>query len=97
MFPWENSLTTITTVHSSDIEMSTYFKGPAMGYINSTPGNMETNQEINNNGVNGTSVDNRRASPGSQVFAEMEGQGPGSHHQATGQNGRQADAAERDG
>ena len=74
--------------------MSAYFKGPAMGYINSTSGNMETSQEINNNGVNGTSVYNRRASPGRWVYAEMEGQGPGSHHQATGQNGRQEDAAE---
>ena len=50
---------------------------------------METNQDINNNGVNGTSVDNRRASPGIQVYAEMEGQGPGSHNQATGHNGRE--------
>ena len=63
MFPWERGLTTITQVRSADIEMSTYFKGPAMGYTNSTPGNMATNQEINNNGINGTSVENRRASP----------------------------------
>ena len=94
MFPWERSLTTITPVHLADTEMSTYFKGPAMGYLNSTPGNMETNQEINNNTLNGTSADNRRASPCSRVYTEMEGQGPGGHHQATGQNGRQEDAAE---
>ena len=55
---------------------------------------METNQDINNNGVDGTSVDNRRASPGSRVYPEMESQGPGGHHQATGHNGRQEDAAE---
>ena len=74
MFPYVRNLTTITSVHSADIEMSAYFKGPAMGYINSTPGNMETNQDINNNDVNRTSVDNRRASPGSRVCGEMEGQ-----------------------
>ena len=74
--------------------MSTYSKGPAMGYINSTPGNMETNQYIINNGVNGTSVNNRRASSGSRVCGEMEGQGPGSRHQTTDHNGREEDAAE---
>ena len=68
-------MTTITSVHSADIGMSTYFKGPTMGCINSTPGSMETNQDINNNIRIGTSVDNRRASPGSRVYAEMEGQG----------------------
>ena len=74
--------------------MSSYFKGPNMGYINSTPGSMETNQDINNNGINGTFVDNRRASPGSRVYGEMEGQGPGCCHQATDHNGREEDAAE---
>ena len=39
-------------------------------------------------------MDNRRASPGGWVYPEMEGQGPGSCHQATGHNGRQEDAAE---
>ena len=63
-----------------------------MGYINSTPGNMETNQEIINNGVNGTYVDNRRASSDSRVCGEMEG--PGEHHQATDHSGREEDAAE---
>ena len=42
--------------------MSTYSKGPAMGNINSAPGNTETNQDIINNVVNGTSVNNRRTS-----------------------------------
>ena len=65
-----------------------------MGCINSTPGNMETNQDIHNNGITGTSVDNKRASPDSRVYAEMEDQGPGSHHQATGHNGRQENAVE---
>ena len=75
MFPYVRNLTTITSVHSADIGMSTYSKGPTMSYINSTPGNMETNQDIINNGVNRTSVDNRRASSSSR-------------HQATGHNGR---------
>ena len=66
--------------------MSTYLKGPAIGYINSTPGNKETNQDTNSNGVNGTSVDSRRALPGSQVYGEMEGQGPGGCHQVTDHN-----------
>ena len=74
--------------------MSTYSKGPAMGYINSTHGNMETNENIINNGVNGTSVDNRRASSGSQVCGQTEGQGPGRRCQATDHNGREEDAAE---
>ena len=87
MFPWVRNLTTITSVHSADVGMSTYFKGPAMGYINSTPGNMETNQDINNNGINGISVDNGRVLPGSRVYADMEGQGPG-------HNERQKDAVE---
>ena len=65
-----------------------------MGYINSTPGHMQTNQHIIDNGVNGTSVDNRRASSGSQVCGEVEGHGPGGHHQATDHNGREVDAAE---
>ena len=65
-----------------------------MGYRNSTPGNMETNQHIMNTGVNGTSVDNRRALSGSRVCGEMESQGPGSRHQATDHNGREEDAAE---
>ena len=82
------------SVHSADIRMSTYYKGPAMGYINSTPGNMETNQDINNNGINGTSLDNRSALLDSRVYTKMEGQGPGGHHQATGHNGREEDAAE---
>ena len=94
MFPWVRKLATITSVHSADIRMSAYFKGPAMGYINSTPGNMEPNQDTNNSGINGTSVNNRRALPGSRVYVEMEGQGPGSRHQATGHKGRQEDAAE---
>ena len=51
-------------------------------------------EDINNKGVNGTSVDNRRASSGSQVYGEMEGQGPGGRHQATDHNGRDEDAAE---
>ena len=55
---------------------------------------METKHDIINNGVNGNSVDNRRASPGSRVCKEMEGQGPGSHHQATDHNGIEEDAAE---
>ena len=55
---------------------------------------METYQDINNNGVNGTCVDNRRASPSSRVCGEMEGQVPGSRHQATDHNGREEDAAE---
>ena len=80
VFPSVTSLTTIISVHSADIGLSTHFKGPAMGYINSTPGNMETNHDINHKGVNATSVDNRMASPGSLVYAEMEGQGPGSNH-----------------
>ena len=74
--------------------MSTYSKGPAMGYGNNTTGNMETNQDIINNGVNGTSVNNRRASSGSRICGEMEGQGPGSRHQETDHNGREEDAAE---
>ena len=53
-----------------------------MGYINSTSGNMEKNQDINNNSVNGTSVDNRRALPSSRVYP------------SSGHNGRQEDAAE---
>ena len=65
-----------------------------MGYINSTPGSMETYQDIINNNVNGTSADNRRASSGSQVCGETEGQGPGSRHQANDHNGREEDAAE---
>ena len=65
-----------------------------MGYINNTPRNMETNQDIINNGVNGTSVEKRRALPGNRVCGEMEGQGPGGHHQATDHNGREEDAAE---
>ena len=65
-----------------------------MSYINSTPGNMETNQDIINNGVNGTSVDNRRASSSSRVCGEMEGQGPGGRHQANDHNGREEDASE---
>ena len=65
-----------------------------MGYINGTPGNMETNQDIINNNVNGTSVDNRRASSSSRVCGEMEGQGPGDRHQAIDHNGRDEDAAE---
>ena len=73
--------------------MSTFFKGPAVGYINNTPGNTETNQDISNNSVNGTSVDNRRASPCSRAYGEMEGQGPGGPHQATDHNGRKEDAA----
>ena len=55
---------------------------------------METNQDIINTGVNGTSVDNRGASSGSQVCGEMEGQGPGGRHQATDHIGREEDAAE---
>ena len=57
--------------------MSAYFKGSGIGYINSTPGNMETNQDISNSGIAGTSVDNKRTSPSSRVYPEMEGQGPG--------------------
>ena len=72
----------------------TYSKGPAMGYINSTPGNMDTYQDIITNGVNGTSVDNRRVSSGSRVCGEMEGQGPGGRNQATDRNGREEDAVE---
>ena len=63
-----------------------------MGCINSTPGHMETNQDTNNNRVNGASVENRRAWPGSQVCGEMEGLGPGGHHQATEHNGREENA-----
>ena len=65
-----------------------------MGYINSTPGNIDSNQDIYNNGIDGTSMNNRRASPSSQVYPEMEDQGPGGHHQATGHKGRQEDAGE---
>ena len=39
-------------------------------------------------------MDNRRTSPGSRVYGEMEGQGPGGHHQATDHNGIKEDAAE---
>ena len=45
MFPKVRNLTTITSVHSADIGMRAYYKGPGMGYIDSTPGNMETNQD----------------------------------------------------
>ena len=65
-----------------------------MGYIYSTPGNMESNYDINNNHINGTSVGNMRASAISQVSPEMEGQGPGGRHQTTVHNGRQEDTAE---
>ena len=65
-----------------------------MGYINSTPQNVETNQDIINNGVNGTYVESKRALTGSRVCGEMEGQGPGGHHHATDHNGREEDAAE---
>ena len=101
VFPWIRNLTIITSVHSADIGMSTYqyFNDPVTGYINSTPVNMETNQEINNSSVNETSVDNRRSSPSSQVYPEkqdglVEGQGPDGCHQATDRNARQEDVAE---
>lgn len=52
---------------------------------------METTEQINHNGVYGTSVHNGRASPGSQV---QPGQGPGGRHQATDPMRRQEQAAE---
>ena len=62
---------------------------------------METNQRINHNGVNGTSVHNRRASPGSQVQPGRQdglgGQGPGGRHQTTDHNGRRVEEAAENG
>ena len=65
-----------------------------MDYKNNTHGNVVTNQGTNNNGINRSSLDNRRASPNGWVYPEMESQGPGGHHQATSHNRGQEDAAE---